>query len=186
LGQRAALSAPAGRTKVRFAFSTPLALDPSAFDARLLGANLVNAAATRLWLLETAYGVGLPRRSIPRAADPHEFSSASMQLRRWSFERRSTRHGRVVRLAGNMGEAIIEGPWERYTHLLTALERYGIGRHITFGFGRVSAEHLPAEPLPRSANGQLKISMPDTGSKARATRIPRWIRLRGAPPVRST
>ncbi len=172
---------PSGGAALRLSFVTPTALTGTTSRHDLLGAALIDSAAARLWLLEQAYGVGGPRRSIPRAASPADFRTISVATRPWSLTRRSTRHGRVTRLEGAVGEAIVEGPWHRHSTLLAAIERYGVGRNITFGFGRIRTEVLRSE-----TNGRHSAAQPqrDAGSLARAARLPRWIRLRGAPPAR--
>jgi hypothetical protein len=179
---------------LRFHFRTPLSLGLRMSEGIHLGAELVDAAARRLWLLEQAYGDGAPDRSIPRAADPREFTTMATQLAPWEFTRRSTRHGRVVRLSGLLGNTAIEGPWHRHGALLGAMLHYGIGRSTTFGFGRVEIEAAdaalhrvsrreapevsPASPARRTS------SAAHSGSFARATGVPRWVRLRGnAPPA---
>jgi hypothetical protein len=166
------------QSTIRLRCLTPIAFDRPLEDKQLLGSTIIDAAAKRLWLLEMAYGVGCPQRSIPRAVNPTEFTTRASSLQPWSFTRRSTRHGRVIQLSGQLGEAAIEGPWCRYALLLSAIDHFGVGRNISFGFGRVQYEFVPAtSPVHTAING---VSKPH--STAHMARVPRWIRLRGAPP----
>ena len=206
---------PRGVARMRFRFDAPIALgvprgaraprhllaqDCIERPARaLLGAAMVDAMARRLWLLEHAYGHSSATiRSIPRAEDPAQFATRDLSLQPFAVDRRSTRHGRTVHLEGSVGHATIEGPWSRLTPLLAAARDFGIGRHITFGFGRVSLELpgagrardavLSAEGAPPPSAGKADASVQPTRSSARAEirrppRAPRWVRLRGAPPI---
>lgn len=179
---------------LQFRFKTPVSLDRRVRDTANLGAELVDAAARRLWLLEQAYGVGIPDRSIPRAIDGREFNTISTTLAPWEITRRSTRHGRVVRLNGTLGAATIEGPWHRHATLLSAMMHYGIGRNTTFGFGRLEIESRDqgapigstrvshANSIAQLAKGASHANQ--RGSIARSAGVPRWIRLRGSPPAK--
>ena len=145
---------PTGRI-VRFRFETPLDLGsergaeaaarrgPAERGGRgiqLDPLSLVLAGRRRLFLLETFYGVASTAR------DPHldgaDFRVLDAHLDRWRIERFSGRQERRIPLGGVLGEVTIEGPWPHAGRWLQAIERISLGKHTSFGLGRVTWQEL--------------------------------------------
>lgn len=70
--------------------------------------------------------------------DPSDFRVLDSQLQHWHIERFSTRQKRRIPLEGFHGSVLIEGPWSRAGQWLHAADRIHLGKHSTFGLGRVS------------------------------------------------
>ena len=169
---------PANSTLV-WRFYTPLSIGAPVRCQSKWTERLLDAACRRKWLLERAYGDQYARqRSIPRAMDASAFETVESSVAPFRFERRSTRHGAVVQLQGDLGTVSIHGPWYQHVELLASIARYGLGQSTTFGFGRVEFE---------VARVQTAATTPATSSTLRAqsrAALPRWVRLRGAPPTK--
>jgi hypothetical protein len=174
----------AGDTTLLFRFRAPVSLCRSAPDRRAWAAQILDAAARRRWLLESAYGAMGAPPPLPREVDVSGFSTEWESVRPFSFARRSTRHGRTVRLSGLVGELAIRGPWARHAVLLTDAVSCGIGRSCSFGFGLIEIE--PAHEMQRLHQAPDRATNPVLRSSSRADRLnkPRWLRLRGAPPAK--
>ena len=184
---------PAGDCTLQWRFRTPVSLRSAAHGSNAcFAARLLDAAGRRAWLLERAYGAQqLMQRSIPHPVDGRAFTTRDERLERFRIERRSTRHGRVVTLTGEVGTVSIHGPWREHAALLAAIQRYGVGQSTSFGFGQVEFEiqldarrsvaAIPdSKPEPNPTPALKTLAHPNQN---RST-VPRWVRLRGAPPTK--
>lgn len=168
----------------RWRFVTPVALRDGPVRYGDWGRLLLDGVQRRAWLLEHAYPMSDVRvRATPRPIRTDGFETTSVEVQPVEFTRRSTRHGRVVRLSGAIGSVAIRGPWAQHAELIARAMRYGVGRWNSFGFGRVEValEDLPPQTMPCA---------PADTQAARERRarvsIPRWLRLRGQPPEKSS
>jgi len=183
-----------GISTLLWRFHTPVALEESRSDHVNVAAVLLNSAARRAWMLEQAYSPNrLLQRSLPTRIDGHGFVVREARLSPFQFERRSTRHGRLVRLSGLVGSVAIEGPWRLHAQTLAAIRRYGVGQSTSFGFGRVEFEAEPTTAeharcvtdTPDARRDSPKsTATPLADCKEARSNAPRWIRLRGTPPVK--
>lgn len=179
---------PAGICTVQWEFRTPLSLRPAACGRSDMAERLLDSANRRAWLLERAYGAQhLLQRSLPHPIDGGRFATHDVTLQPIRIERRSTRHGRVVVLTGDVGTVSVTGPWRDYTRLLAAIERYGLGQSTTFGFGRVRLSYAPQSSgvAPPPLLGPRPAAIPVDHRHPIRSKLPRWVRLRGAPPSRA-
>jgi hypothetical protein len=152
-------------TALRWTFLTPVSLAaPMASRNGLEAARLLlQTVGRRAWLLERAYPLaGGDERVAPPAIPRRAFVMADRALEPFVCARRSTRHGRTVVLKGEFGAATIVGPWHRHADLVDAARTYALGRHASFGFGRVE---IDAVPLP--ARFDASHSNGDASSDAR-------------------
>lgn len=185
-----ALALPEGLTHLRFRFETPVALAGAPGGRGDWAARILDATARRQWLLESAYSPHGTPRPLPRESDTSGFKTVREDLSRFAFERRSTRHGGAVRLAGFVGELEISGPWHRHRTLLSEALVSGVGRSCSFGFGRIAVEVVgsatPLQPREREFAKQQDAGRTPTRDPSLAARLntPRWQRLRGAPPAK--
>lgn len=129
---------PTGRI-LRFRFETPIDLGLDR-DEPVDGLRLVLAGRRRLFLLETFYGAVGEHTEVRFPAEA--FRTLDARVRPWRIQRYSGRQQRKVPLVGLVGEITIEGPWPHAGRWLTAVERTGIGKHTTFGFGRITWQEV--------------------------------------------
>jgi len=137
----------AARVRVRFVTPTDLRGGVAAAidgDAAPAFGILVRRARDRAGALATFFGEG-PLQHDPRAlaAAADEVRTARAEIVRVAIMRRSARTGQRHPLGGVTGAAVYEGdgvaaamPWLRLAEVL------GVGKHATFGNGRIAVEAL--------------------------------------------
>jgi hypothetical protein len=127
-----------GRLKVGFITATEL-LQGTRRAGRPEFALLARRARDRALALALCHG-GLPAwpgEDPGFAARASEVRLAADATRWVDARRKSTRTGREHELAGFVGEAEYEGPVEEFVPWLALAERLHVGRHASFGNGRV-------------------------------------------------
>jgi hypothetical protein len=125
---------PVGQT-LRLRMITPLELQPS---AKTPGMSLVFAlilSARRRWRVMCEVSGSAPPQE-DRIEDA-QFQVLDHRTVLWTGHRRSVSEGTAMPLQGVLGEMIIAGPWERAGDWLRALDAIAVGRHTSFGMGRL-------------------------------------------------
>lgn len=156
---------PFTKSMVRIRFETPLSLRDGGQRALSPPSPLalILAARRRLQILTAFYGcvpdalashttlsVGRTTPAPddrdapppPRRFDEEEFRVIDAQTSDWSIERFSGRQQRRVPLGGITGHMVIEGPWPEVGGWFRMLERTHLGKHTSFGLGRITVEEL--------------------------------------------
>lgn len=131
-----------GAGVMRWWFRTPVRITRQGKAAPLDdGLSIILAGRRRFQTLHAAVLGAEPRDggSGPYL-DAGQFRTVESQLEPWNIERFSGRQRQRVPLRGMVGEVRIEGPWHLAGPWLHAIEQMHLGKHTTFGFGRVSWE----------------------------------------------
>lgn len=133
-----------GARSVRLRFVTPTLLKEGGEEVRVPRFGvLARRLRARLGALATVFGEGA------LGDDPREIAAAADEIRAVSHQtlwrggmRRSTRTGQRHPLEGLVGEAVFEGELGRFMPMLRLGELLHVGKHATFGLGRVEVEVL--------------------------------------------
>ena len=131
--------------KVEIAFRTPTLLrsaDASVTDAPSF-ATLICRCRDRISALATLFGdqpLTFDARQLAQTASAVRLFHA--ELRSTAVSRRSSRTGDRHLVGGLLGTVVYEGPIGPFMPWLRVAERVGIGRHATFGNGRVAVRVL--------------------------------------------
>jgi hypothetical protein len=125
---------------VRFTFHTPVHLrkdGATAHDVQPI--DLVLAGRRRYRMLRHFFA-GESIESMPREErlESTDFELLSCSMRDWGINRLSGRQHRTVRLEGQFGDMVIRGPWNHAGDWLGVVDTIGLGKYVTFGFGRVT------------------------------------------------
>lgn len=127
---------------LRLSFETPLDLrlrDRPVSD--LLPIDLILAGRRRWRALVEHHG-----RPDLLLADAHvdadAFAFRRVDLHPWGFDRFSRRQQQRMRMQGLIGSVDIDGPWSLAGEWVRAVETIHLGKHTTFGFGRVRWEQI--------------------------------------------
>lgn len=128
--------------RVRIRFCTPVHLRSDGKTALNVTGPLLVASARRRWRLMRAFHSDEPEWTQPPPPQPDwsAFRTVHSDLRFWGINRYSARQKRRVPLCGLLGEVVVEGPWETEQEALRAVEAVHLGKHATFGLGRVEVE----------------------------------------------
>lgn len=125
---------------VRVHFTTPTLLKEDGVAQREVPfALLVRRARARLGALATIFGDG-PLRDDPRATVEAHTRGSTLEWRREL--RRSSRTRETHPLEGVVGETVYEGDLAPAMPLLRLAELLHVGKHATFGLGRIEVEVL--------------------------------------------
>lgn len=89
----------------------------------------------------TAVADGGNLEDMPHFAES-AFRVTGGSIERWAIERYSGRQQRRVPLAGIVGHMDIEGPWPLVGGWFRMIEHTHLGKHTSFGLGRVRIEEL--------------------------------------------
>ncbi len=133
---------PHGPCTLRWRFHTPVQLISDGSPGNPGdGMELVLAGRRRFGALHAGHGWRLPddQRSLPRLSTS-DFRTLDASVAPWAIERFSGRQRRRVPLRGVLGEAVIHGPWHLAGAWLGAAAAMHLGKHPTFGLGRVTWE----------------------------------------------
>lgn len=140
------------------------------------GNALVEAIRRRAELLRLAARVGSNLgRGSASGSEATGFRLVHHECRQWSIYRRSGRQNRVIQLHGLLGRVCVEGPWDAEPELLEVLSIIRLGKHTSFGLGDVVVN----SPEVSGEGSHHR----ETSRRRNHRDIPRWIRLRGLPPV---
>jgi hypothetical protein len=104
---------------------------------------LIRRLRARLGALATTFGEAPIRddpRELGRTADNVALATSQIVWREET--RRSTRTGQRHPLGGFVGEAMYQGTLAQFLPMLRLAELLHIGKHATFGLGRVEVEVL--------------------------------------------
>lgn len=128
--------------RVRLRFHTPVHLDDETAGGRrpLSPLEVILAGRRRWFLLTSLYGT--PRETSAGAGrvEADEFRVLGEDLQAWRIDRYSGRQKRTMPLWGVVGSMLVEGPWSKAGEWMQAIESVHLGKHVTFGFGRLSWE----------------------------------------------
>lgn len=128
--------------RVRIRLCTPVHLRRDGRTALDVDGPLLVASARRRWRLMRAFHSDAHDWTQPPPPQPNlsAFRTVRSDLRFWRIDRYSSRQKRKVPLCGVVGEIVVEGPWETEQEALRAVETVHLGKHATFGLGRVEVE----------------------------------------------
>ena len=184
------LSQHAPDSVARLDFLTPLSLrhggkaitNPTAAD-------LVESGRRRLWLLARCYGdAAATHIPMPAPGAKAVFRTREAEWKPWRIVRHSGRQHCAVGLGGVLGHIVIAGPWQHEQWWLQTCHIVGVGRCGTFGFGRVdvkcSADNASATHCRADVAEAQTVTNFDANDHRGRKRLPRWINLRGLPPLR--
>jgi len=139
---RAPDGAPDLGDTVRIRFETPVNIRRGgSFLREVDPVAIVSAARRRLRLLRAFYAS--PARDEEREpgfVEADEFEVLHSDQRVWSISRYSGRQKRKAPLHGVVGELVARGPWQRVADVLAPVPLVHLGKHCSFGFGRVTVE----------------------------------------------
>jgi len=124
--------------RLRWTFETPVQLTKGRSDSRPLIRPLqLILAGRRRWHVMTSL-FGEPTSRDTARLEEDEFRVTSNSIQTWSINRFSGRQKRSIPLSGFIGEMDIEGPWSQAGDWITAIRHLHLGKHVSFGFGRVT------------------------------------------------
>lgn len=128
-------------SRIRWSFETPLSMRIKGRDVvRPTGLNLLLAGRRRWFIMNEFYGSHADELDQGERVSGEDFHVESASLRPWAIERFSGRQQRSVPLRGVGGEMIINGPWAATGGWLHEIEHTHLGKHCSFGLGRVKWE----------------------------------------------
>jgi hypothetical protein len=129
-----------GRLRIRF--HTPVHLDDETASGRrpLSPLEVILAGRRRWFLLTSLYGTPRPAEEKGERVESDEFRVVADDLQAWRIDRYSGRQKRTMPLWGVVGSMLVEGPWSKAGEWIRAIESVHLGKHVTFGFGRLSWE----------------------------------------------
>lgn len=134
--------APVRSRRLLLQFHTPLEIrDRDTAPGAFSPLALVLAGRRRWRLLSSLHGQTAADPTIAHI-DERDFRVVEQNLRDWRIERPSRSQGTTMKMTGLVGSVVVEGPWDCAGEWLSAAPVIHLGRHTSFGFGRVSVEEL--------------------------------------------
>ncbi|MDC0429219.1 CRISPR system precrRNA processing endoribonuclease RAMP protein Cas6 [Phycisphaerales bacterium] len=123
---------------LRWKFETPVHLTGKIArgEAPFRPLDLILAGRRRWHLMTSLFGEVDPKK--PERLDNADFQVVSRSLKPWSIARFSGRQKRSVPLFGSIGHVDIKGPWSRAGNWIQVIRHLHLGKHVSFGFGRVT------------------------------------------------
>jgi hypothetical protein len=123
---------------LEWTFETPICLRKKGKQVnRIKGIDLLLAGRRRWNILNAFYGSEENTEAVERIEDS-AFRVLESDIRPWSIQRYSGRQHRKVPLSGLTGKMTIQGPWRQAGNWLQSSTEIHLGKHCSFGFGRVS------------------------------------------------
>jgi hypothetical protein len=128
-------------SRIRWSFDTPLSMRSQGHEViEPSGLDLLLAGRRRWTIMNEFYGASLDTLNMGDRVDAADFRVESASLRRWSIQRYSGRQERRVPLRGTIGSMVISGPWAETGDWIHDIVTLHLGKHCSFGFGRVRWE----------------------------------------------
>ncbi|MBC8309300.1 MAG: CRISPR system precrRNA processing endoribonuclease RAMP protein Cas6 [Phycisphaerales bacterium] len=123
---------------LQWSFETPVCIRKKGRQVnRIHGIDLVLAGRRRWNILNAFYSAEENTESVDRIEES-AFRVLDNNIRPWSIQRYSGRQHRKVPLSGITGKVTIQGPWQQAGNWLHCASDIHLGKHCSFGFGRVS------------------------------------------------
>jgi len=123
---------------LQWTFETPICLRKKGKQVnRIHGIDLLLAGRRRWDILHAFYGSEENTEQVERISEG-AFEVIEKDIKPWAIQRYSGRQHRKVPLSGLTGTMTIQGPWQQAGNWLHCASDIHLGKHCSFGFGRVS------------------------------------------------